>query len=73
MSKIKLSEANEQACKLIEKLITKELKKCRNGESDLTNEEINMLFIVRDGHGSHILDPWELEKYDDYYGINIYN
>lgn len=41
MSKIKLSDTNKQACKLIEKLISKEMKRCRNGESDLTNEEIN--------------------------------
>lgn len=73
MSKIKLSDANKQACKLIEKLISKEMKRCRNGESDLTNEEINMLFIVRDGHSNHILDPWELENYDNHYGIDIYN
>lgn len=73
MKKLKLSEANKQASKLIEKLISNEMDKYRNGKSTLSNEEIKMLFIIRDGHGNSILDPWELENYDNHYGIDIYN
>ena len=73
MKKMKLSEANKQASNLIGKLISKEMDRNRNGKSSLTNKEFEMLFVIRDGHRKDILDPWELENYDNCYGIEIYN
>lgn len=73
MNKRKLSEANEIAAKLIEKLINNELILYRNGKSNLNEEEIKMLFVIRDGHNENILDPWKLEEYDNCYEIDIYS
>ncbi len=73
MKKIKLKDANKQAIKLIEKLVSKELKLNYEGKSELTSDEINTLFLIRDGHGDKILDPWKLEEYDGCYGVDIYD
>lgn len=69
----KLKDADRQAIKLIEKLVSKELKLVTENKSDLSNDEIDTLFLIRDGHGNKILDPWKLEEYDNCYGVDIYN
>lgn len=73
MKKIKLRDANKQAVQLILKLVSKELDLYGELESDLTNDEINMLFLIRDCLENDVLDPYKIEYYDDYYGIDLEN
>lgn len=69
---MKLSEANKLAANLVEKLAANEIKRIRDGGSGLTKEDLDILFLIRDGHGVNILDPYKLEEYDNCYDVDIW-
>ncbi len=69
---MKLSEANRLAADLVEKLATNEIKRIMDGESELAKEDLDILFLIRDGHGGNILDPHRLEEYDNCYDVDIW-
>lgn len=66
--KIKLSDANTKASTIIKQLVQNEINKGSNGQYW---DSMDILFLIRDGLNSRPLDPWELENYDDCYGVDL--
>lgn len=66
--KIKLSDANTKASTIIKQLAQNEINKESNGQYW---DSMDILFLIRDGLNSRPLDPWELENYDDCYGVDL--
>lgn len=60
-----LSEANRKAKKMIEQMAQVNISK------SLPGEDRDILFLIRDGIVNNPLDPEELEKYDDCYGVDL--
>lgn len=73
MEKIKLRDANKQATQLIKKIVSKELNLYGELKSDLTYDEVLILFLIRDCLKNDVLDPYKIEEYDDCYGIDLEN
>lgn len=65
MGKIKLSEAQKRAKKIIEKMAAEEIEK------NPTGADVHILFLIRDCMSSQPLDVYEMEAYDDYYDVDI--
>ena len=66
--KIKLSDANTKASTIIKQLAQNEIKK---GNDSQYKDSMDILFLIRDGLDSKPLDPWELENYEDCYGVDL--
>lgn len=65
---IKLSDANKKASAIIKQLAQNEINK---GSDSQYKDSIDILFLIRDGLHSRPLDPWELENYDNCYGVDL--
>lgn len=68
MKRIKLSDANKKANALIKQLAQDEINK---GENSQYKDSWNILFLIRDGLISDPLDSWELENFDNNYGVDL--
>ena len=68
MKKIKLSDANKKASAIIKLLAQNELNKGINSQY---KDSMDILFLIRDGLCDKPLDPWELENYDNCYGVDL--
>lgn len=66
--KIKLSDANTKASAIIKQLAQNEINK---GIDSQYKDSMDILFLIRDGLNSKPLDPWELENYDNCYGVDL--
>ncbi|WP_367569331.1 hypothetical protein [Lacrimispora sp.] len=65
---MKLSDANKKASTLIKQLAQNEINK---GSDSQYEDSMDILFLIRDGLCSKPLDPWELENYDNCYGVDL--
>ncbi|WP_024348014.1 hypothetical protein [Lacrimispora indolis] len=66
--KIKLSEANKKASAIIKRLAQNEINK---GSDSQYKDSMDIFFLIRDGLCSKPLDLWELENYDNCYGVDL--
>lgn len=65
---IKLSDANKKASAIIKQLAQNEIKK---GSDSQYKDSMDILFLIRDGLYNKPLDIWELENYDNCYGVDL--
>lgn len=65
---IKLSDANKKASAIIKQLAQNEINKGSDGQY---KDSMDILFLIRDGLYNKPLDPWELENYDNCYGVDL--
>ena len=65
---IKLSDANKKASAIIKQLAQNEINK---GNDSQYKDSMDILFLIRDGLYTTPLDPWELENYDNCYGVDL--
>lgn len=47
------------------------MNEINKGSNSQYKDSVEILFLIRDGLNDKPLDPWELENYDNCYGVDL--